>query len=193
MVAPHVRRVSVLALLFVPALALAAQRAAPADSDAEYVVMSRFLTAADAYVVLHHRLFEPLSEEFMCLPADAIAVLNALADVPLEARPVPREGDLFSPDVADLFRRQIAATLQAYEYNPADVLAEMDVEELVAPPVRVSEVLPKGIGLMMPWLAGALPVLPEELAYRLVGRDFVLIDVQSNLVVDVIRDVLPLY
>jgi hypothetical protein len=57
----------------------------------------------------------------------------------------------------------------------------------------VNETLPKGIGLMMPWLAGALPVLPEELAYRLVGRDFVLIDVQSNRVVDVIRAILPLY
>jgi hypothetical protein len=155
--------------------------------------MSRFLTAADAYVVLQHRLFEPLSEEFMCLPADSIAGLNALADVPREARPAPREGDLFSPDVADLFRRQIAATLQAYEYSPADVLAEMDVEELIAPPIRVNEALPSGIGVMMPWLVGALPVLPEELAYRLVGRDFVLIDVQSNLVVDVIRAVLPLY
>jgi hypothetical protein len=190
MVASHVRRVSVLALLVVPALALAAQRTAPAASDADYVVMSPFLTAADAYVVQHHRLFEPLSEEFMCLPADSIALLNALADV---ARSAPREGDIFSPDVADLFRRRIAATLQAYEYNPADVLAEMDVEELVAPPVLVNEALPRGIGLMMPWLTGALPVLPEELAYRLVGRDFVLIDVQSNMVVDVIRAVLPLY
>ena len=193
MVASHVRRVSVLALLVVPALALAAQRTAPAVSDAEYLVMSRFLTAADAYVVLHHRLFDPLSEEFMCLSEDSIAVLNALADVPREARPASREGDIFSPDVADLFRRRIAATLQAYEYNPADVLAEMDVEELLAPPVPVNEALPRGIGLMMPWLAGALPVLPEELAYRLVGRDFVLIDVQSNMVVDVIRAVLPLY
>jgi hypothetical protein len=173
-------------------LALAAQRIAPAASDAEDVVMSRFLTAADAYVVLHHRLFEPLSEEFVCLPANSIAVLNALADVAGEARSAPREGDVFSPDVADLFRRRIAATLQAYEYNPADMLAEMDVEELVAPPVPVNERLPRGTGLMMPWLAGALPVLPEELAYRLVGRDFVLINVQSNLVVDVIRAVLPL-
>ena len=70
MVASHVRRISVLALLVVPALALAAQRTAPAASDAESVVMSRFLTAADVYVALHYRVFEPLSEEFMCLPAD---------------------------------------------------------------------------------------------------------------------------
>jgi hypothetical protein len=192
MVASHVLRVSVLALLVGPALALGAQRTAPAGSQAEYVVISRFLTAADAYVVLHHRLFEPLSEELMCLPEDSIAVLNAVADVPREVRPAPREGDIFSPDVADLFRRRIAATLQAYEYTPADVLAELDVEELVAPPIRVNEALPRGIGVMMPWLVGALPVLPEELAYRIVDHDFVLIDVQSNLVVDVIRAVLPL-
>jgi hypothetical protein len=85
-----------------------------------------------------------------------------------------------------------AATLQAYEYTPADVPAELDVEELVAPPIRVNEALPRGIGVMMPWLVGALPVLPEELVYRIVDHDFVLIDVQSNLVVDVIRVVLPL-
>jgi hypothetical protein len=175
-------------------LAFADQRPAPAASDADHGVIFRFLTAADAYVVLRHRVFEPLSEESMCLPADSIAVLNALADGAREARPAPpQEGDIFSPDVADLFRRRIAATLQAYEYNPADVLVEMDVEELVAPPVLVNEALPRGIGLMMPWLAGALPVLPDELAYRLVGRDFVLIDLQSNRVVDVIRAVLPPY
>jgi hypothetical protein len=154
--------------------------------------MCRFLTAADAYVGLHPRVFEPLSEEFMCLPEDSIELLGALADVPRERRPPAREGDIFSPDVADLFRRRIAATLHAYDYTPADVLAEMDAEELTAPPVLVHEALPGGIGLMMPWLAGALPVLPEELAYRLIGRDFVLIDVRSNLVVDVIRAVLPL-
>ena len=192
MVASRVLRVSVLAFLVVPALALGAQRTAPAASQAEYVVMSRFLAATDAYVVLHHGPFEPLSEEFMCLSEDSIAVLNALADVPREARPASREGDIFSPDVADLFRRRITATLQEYEYTPADVLAELDVEELVAPPIRVNEALPRGIGVMMPWLVGALPVLPEELAYRIVAHDFVLIDVQSNLVVDVIRAVLPL-
>jgi len=192
MVASRVLRVSVLALLVGPALALGAQRTAPAVSQAEYVVISRFLTAADAYVVLHHRLFEPPSEEFMCLPEDSITLLNTVADVPREVRPAPREGVIFSPDVADLIRRRIAATLQAYEYTAADVLAELDVEKLVAPPIRVNEALPRGISVMMPWLVGALPVLPEELAYRIVDHDFVLIDVQSNLVVDVIRAVLPL-
>jgi hypothetical protein len=36
-----------------------------------------------------------------------------------------------------------------------------------------------------------LPLLPEELEYQLVGRNLVLIDVPSHLVVDVIRAALP--
>lgn len=194
MVASHVLRVLVFALFVAPAVAIGAQRTAPVPFDPEYVVVSRFLTAVDEYVVQHHRLFEPLSEEFMCLPEDTIAVLNALADVPREARPAPREGEIFSPEVANLFRRRIAETLHGSEYNRADLLAEMDVEDPVAPPIVVNEPLPKGIGhVMLPWLAGALPVLPEELAYRLVGRDLVLIDIESNLIVDVIRAALPLH
>jgi hypothetical protein len=50
-----------------------------------------------------------------------------------------------------------------------------------------------------PWLRGAgmwlcvlnaLPSVPEELQYRIVGRDLVLVDVHANLVVDSLRDAL---
>jgi hypothetical protein len=42
-----------------------------------------------------------------------------------------------------------------------------------------------------PWsVFRALPPLPEELEYRFVGRDLVLIDVTANLVVDVLRKVI---
>jgi hypothetical protein len=33
-----------------------------------------------------------------------------------------------------------------------------------------------------------LPSLPEELEYRILGRDLVLLDVQARLVVDILRD-----
>src|SRR3970040_1445575 len=72
MVASHVLRVLVFALFVAPAVAIGAQRTAPVPFDPDYVVVPRFLPAADEYVVQHHRLFEPLSEEFMCLPEDTI-------------------------------------------------------------------------------------------------------------------------
>ena len=102
MSAPRVLRVSILSLLFVPVLAVASQRVAPTASDSEYSVMSRFLTAVDAYIVEHHR-FEALSEGMMCLPQDTLDRMNALAEVPREARRPPREGDIFTADVAALF------------------------------------------------------------------------------------------
>jgi hypothetical protein len=37
------------------------------------------------------------------------------------------------------------------------------------------------------WITDLLPLLPEDVDYRLVGRDLVLVDVRTNLVIDVLR------
>ena len=139
-------------------------------------------------------LFEPLPDESLCLPEDTLAEVNALAEVPREARPAPREGDIFGPDVAHLFRRRLAAALPAHPHKRTNLRAKKDREESVARPVVVNEPLLWGnSNAMSPALARALPPLPEELAYRLVGRDLVLIDVEADLVVDVIRAALPIH
>ena len=44
---------------------------------------------------------------------------------------------------------------------------------------------------MPPSLLMALPQLPRELDYRIVGRDLVLHDVNADLVVDIIPNALP--
>jgi hypothetical protein len=193
MFAPRVFRFLIWILLLAPALAAGSQWAAPATSDREYMVMSRFLNAVDAYVVEHHRLFEPLSEAMMCLPEDTLAKMNALAEVPREARRPPHEGQIFTPDVAQVFRRLLSDTLFEDEAHIDDLLAQIEKETLFAPPVRVNEPLPRDIGrALLPSFVNELPPLPEELEYRLVGRDLVLVDVVSSLVVDVIRAALPI-
>jgi hypothetical protein len=37
-----------------------------------------------------------------------------------------------------------------------------------------------------------LPDLPPELEYRIVGRSLILRDVKANLIVDILRDVVPI-
>ena len=39
---------------------------------------------------------------------------------------------------------------------------------------------------VLPCILGALPRLPEELEYRIVGSDLVLIDVHAGLIVDIL-------
>ena len=174
--------------------AVAAQWATSTLSDRDYLVMSRFLTAVDAYVVEHHRLFAPLSEEMMCLPEETLEQMNILAEVPREARPTPREGEIFTPDVAALFKRLLSTTFAGEESNVGDVMARIEKEALCASPVRVQEPPPRAVGrTLVPSFANGLPPLPEELEYRIVGRDLALVDVPSNLVVDVIRGALPVF
>jgi hypothetical protein len=42
-----------------------------------------------------------------------------------------------------------------------------------------------------PTILLALPKLPNEVEYRIVGRDLLLLDVRANLVVDLIREAMP--
>ncbi|HKE86151.1 MAG TPA: hypothetical protein VKB50_20465, partial [Vicinamibacterales bacterium] len=86
-----------------PAFATIPPRAVAAQELREYKAVSTFARAVDQYVLMR-RITEPLPPETMCLPDGTIAKINDLAAVPFDARPVPREGDVFSPDVADVFR-----------------------------------------------------------------------------------------
>jgi len=190
MFASRVLYIAVVLVFAAPALS-AAQRTDAADRHREYEAVSRFLNAANEYVVIH-RIVEPLAPGLLCLPEETYAAVNALAAIPLDARPAPREGDIFLPDVADLFRRRIAGMFRGNEDNPA--YPEMNEQELIVPPVVVNEPLPWGAGnVMLAWLTATLPALPEDLEYRFVGRDLVLLDLRANIVVDILRGALPLY
>jgi hypothetical protein len=146
--------------------------------------------------VIVHRLAGPLEPDNLCLPDEARPSARPLAAIPLEDRPALREGDIFSPDVADLFRDRIAWAFHHFEFHAPDLGARLDAEELRTPPIAVNKPLPWGAGgATFTWRLAMLPLpaLPEDLDYRLVGRALVLIDLRANIVVDVLRDAVPLY
>ena len=181
------------ALALVPASATATRQGMTPQELREYRVVSRFLRAVDDYV-LTHRIVSPVPPEVMCLPDGAVAVVNDLAAIPLDARPAPREGDIFALEVADAFRDRIAKAVRQHEINVWDLVADMNEDEMVAPAVGVNERLPVGVGdRSVQWLVSALPTLPEQLEYKLVGRDLVIFDAHDDIVVDVLRVALPMY
>jgi hypothetical protein len=84
--------------------------------------------------------------------------------------------------VQDDFRSRSAADRKALVVElPKTVKIDIN---MVYPPTLPLETFP-------PVLLRKLPDLPPELEYRIVGRNLILRDVKANLIVDILRDVVP--
>jgi len=109
------------------------------------------------------------------------------------ARRDAEAGDIFVPATQPVFRQLLAQTLREHRINLALLL--LDLEEDVppgAPRAAVNERYFWGWGAAIPpCLLSALPPLPRELQYRFAGRDLVLIDLDTELVLDVLPEALP--
>jgi len=126
------------------------------------------------------------------LPEVIAARQLALARKIREARPGAKRGDIFTEDAAKAFRIVIRAQFEGPDGHKArttirqgDPLPEMQL--------KINETYPSKLPFttVPPSLLLKLPKLPDVLAYRIVGRDFLLLDVEADLVVDFIRDVIP--
>ena len=153
--------------------------------------LPQFQKAVEAYAELHRRLERDLPAITGADNArELISFSDALATRLRAARVTAREGDVFSPAEGDAVRVLIARALYTHHYTAEEMIAA-GREEAPAKLPRLA------VNMRFPWAYGAavwpsvllaLPQLPEELQYRLIGRDLVLIDVHANLVVDILRD-----
>ena len=157
------------------------------------VCVAAFEVRVDEYWALHRRFERLLEPGTMFLdPSHDYAARQALADLLRAARPGAGEGDLFTPDVAEVFRVRIAQALIATRRTASDLLRGDDEDEWpgLAPPVVNGAFNWRWRNVMWPSILFALPPLPDDLEYRFVGVDLILVDVHANLVVDILRDAL---
>jgi hypothetical protein len=117
------------------------------------------------------------------------AAMQALALRLRLVRANAQQGDLITPDIARLFRRRITTCLPADEW--AVILSEATDEEQGVPagppPVlQVNMEWPDRMPFVFvpPQMLAALPRLPAELQYRIIGNALVLWDHHANLIVD---------
>lgn len=106
-----------------------------------------------------------------------------------ELRTQAQQGDIFTPEIGGLFRRLVASALNGPDgekirksYEHAEPAAIRGIR------LEVNQTYPDGVPLqsMPPSLLLNLPALPQQLEYRFVGREMVLLDAPANLIVDVI-------
>ena len=104
-----------------------------------------------------------------------------------QARPTARQGDIFTPEIAAYFKKQVQATL----HGPGGekVIASLRrAEPLPSVHLEVNAPYPQNLPLQStpPTLLLNLPELPKGLQYRVVGSTLVLYDEITSLVVDLI-------
>jgi hypothetical protein len=116
----------------------------------------------------------------------------ALAETIKGARPAASQGDIVTPEVAWHLREVIQEALEG-----VDVAALLDdLNEGLDVPVgyrpHVHEPYPEWASHAMPAiLLLQLPELPEDIQYRLLGRDLVLLDLRADLIIDVVPRAIP--
>jgi hypothetical protein len=153
--------------------------------------MLQFTNRVYDYVETHRRIAAAI-EQPLCSDAEELTrQADALAAAIRDARPRAKEGDIFTLAAGEVFRARIAAIVRRTGFDVAAFLERHsgEGEELE---VHVLGTLPWRTHVAVMPIIRQLPELPPELEYRFVGRHLVLMDVGANIVVDVLRDALPL-
>ena len=111
---------------------------------------------------------------------------DALAAAIERARKGAQAGSIFNAPVKAMFKRRIAETIRRERLESA--LADIDDDGTAGPAPKVHLRLPvtTQMATMPPALLQALPQLPKELEYRILGRYLVLRDVNASLILDYI-------
>jgi hypothetical protein len=151
-----------------------------------------FLDRMNEYVRFHNnveKVVPPLTET--ADPVKIAAREKALGEALIKTRPDAKPGDFLIKEVQPIIAKIIADDFA--KRSPADRKAL--IQELPKGlKIGVNQVYPTALPLATfpPNLLKALPELPPELEYRIVGRDLILRDSKGNVIVDVMRDVFPI-
>jgi hypothetical protein len=155
----------------------------------ELVATQDFQRRVDEYITVHRMVEGPLPPLRPTRNMSEVRqTMQALALLIQTARPNAQQGDIITPEVGRMFKRRIGTCLSPEAWHL--ILAEIDeeAETAAAPAVTLRanmpwpETLP--YSFMPPQLLLALPPLPPELQYRIIGRSLVLWDHHADLIVD---------
>jgi hypothetical protein len=162
------------------------------SDDADGIL--RFVRAAEDYALLHRRLEQTVPPVQVNANPETIGhAIDALAAIIRAERRNAQPGDLFQPAAQAAIRARIATALRSHGFTAQDVLTaeRADGVDPDAIALHVNDRFPWAVSTaMFTCILEALPPLPSELMYRVVGRDLVLIDVHADLIVDLLPSAL---
>ena len=161
-------------------------------SPADKAAIEAFEKQVNAYVELRNKIRESapkLSKD--STPEQIHAYRTALEQSIRNSRNGAKRGELFRPETADFIRRTLKIEFQGKDRQELrEKIFETEVQGVV---LRVNYPYAQSAELseMPATLLAKLPVLPKEVRYRFVGRNMLLVDRESNVIIDFMPDALP--
>jgi hypothetical protein len=164
-----------------------AAQAAAAKTNPDAQLLVDFKTRIDQYMALQTKLTKespPLKETRD--PSQIQASQDVLAMKIREARKTAKQGDVFTPEIRQLFRRLMYPETKGAAGAETRAAITEEAHETKQVVLKVNAKYPDDAPLMTvpPNILAALPKLPEDLEYRFVNRTMILLDTHSNLIVD---------
>ena len=192
----HLLHSLLLAVLLVAGCASTArnqQAALPKEQPENAAGYKEFLTRVQAYADLHKSISSTLPAlKSTDVPELITAHQQALARKIREARSNAKRGDIFTEEAEKSFRSAIQDEFQGSQGHEARTTIRQG-EPLKETQLRVNEAYPDGVPFttVPPTLLLKFPKLPDQVTYRIVGHDLILLDSEANLVVDTIPGSIP--
>ena len=179
-----------------PPVALARQTRSPSEADQhelDAMGLEEFEEEVAEYIELRRRLDAKLPPlPIQATPESVHAYEAGLRKLLAAARARSEEGDLFVSEVRPLLRRLFREVLG----GPGGRVLRAEIYD-EAPKrtfrIRINTRYPSELPVStVPFrLLSVLPPLPAELEYRIVGPDLVLLDIDAQMAVDVLRNAVP--
>jgi hypothetical protein len=171
----------------VPGTAANAPANQPVNQDAK--ALAGFLDRVNQYATVHQKLensLPKLSKE--STPQQIDTHQRALAKLIQEARPDAKPGDIFTPESQAVIKKLVAKVFNGPD--GAAIKASVMDENPGVPNLKVNGRYPDEVPVstIPPQLLEGLPKLPEEMEFRFVGNDLILMDTHAHIVADVIPD-----
>lgn len=175
-----------------PAAAPATKRVVGPLSDADAAALATMNDKLKSYLALHLKLEATLPK----LPAEATPIQIDTNQRQFEklirsARATAKQGELFTPEAQAVIKRLLAAVFAGPEGQElkASIMDENPVALKLAVNGRYPDEVP--ISTMPPLVLQTLPKLNENLEYRFIGDNLIILDMHAHVIADFIEDALP--
>jgi len=192
------RRVSIrtkvgMALLVTAGLLTVQRTVVGRQTDSVGRGLKEFSDRIEAYEKLHKEAEKSVPKFKKKSKEEAIAAQQqALVNKIRELRSEARRGDIFTPSASVVIAQLIKAVFAGPDAHRVTSTIQAG-EPLEGFKVQVNQRYPDGLSFttVPPTLLQKLPRLPDEMAYRILGSDLLLVDRKANMIVDFMPDAIP--